>query len=169
MAQPKGVVQLADPLLAFGPKRLRIGSREGDDIPVLLIGQVVGDHVRPFALHGEADEAVRGPNLQHALAADAHIPEVGAQPRPQIPLAGLESIPGNIRRLVEVAIAEVAYHPRGRIDGLLPHRDHEPSLSTGPAVGHETSSYRTLGRRPMRRPRPGHRDECPIAWPPTTR
>src|SRR5438552_8184677 len=107
VTEPISVVEFADEVSALGDVAPRVDACEGHGVPVMLRGQVVGDHFRAPALHVEREEAAGRADVQHALAHEGDVPQVAADACSEVPLALDETVARNIYGVIERTVTYV--------------------------------------------------------------
>ena len=84
----------------------RVDARERDDIPSLRGREIVGDHLATGILDVEAEEAGRRTDVEHPLAGEGRVAEVGLDVGRQVPLALDGPVPGDGGGMIKVAVLE---------------------------------------------------------------
>jgi hypothetical protein len=104
MGIPPGIIDPPNMISPFEPHGVGWVSSARHDIPVLILRYVESDNLRTLSLHFKCEKTVRCADLQDPLACMRDMAEVGTHSLSKIPFARDDSDPGEIHRMLEVAI-----------------------------------------------------------------
>ena len=90
-----------------------------DDVPGVVVGEVVGHDVGPPLLHLVAEEAAGRADFEDPFALQIDVSEVRIDALAVVPGAADEAVTRDLHRVVEVALLEIGDGSRLRVDGAL--------------------------------------------------
>jgi hypothetical protein len=121
MVQPVAVVHLADNALAFLDKFPVVGLRKRNDVPWVVVGEVIGDHLGSLALHMQAEKAAGTADIKRPLPGEGNMAKIAVHRAAQVPLALNSAVSWDVHGMIKPALGQIGDDPGFRIDSGSGH------------------------------------------------